>query len=267
MRQPAHRIAPHQHRRTCPARPKPGDPCERVEPLLGPAIGELIELHPVRSRHDDDERRERERQSRGDIKTSALGDDKLDREEETAREDGDGDELEEATARIAGIAQTRRVQRVDPAKEICDLQTDKEDEQSVDGEKGRCAGRRAQQAAKPRQEWGHRRVRPAPREQEEASGHPGEGRGDQDPADELADGPVPEVEEVGDRAREDGVRAREQKCEHEKERKGQRDPDADRGDAPSGPPRQRATEIRKRGQEERSARDDPTDDDEAKDDE
>jgi hypothetical protein len=198
--------------------------------------------------------------------TGALRHDELDREEKAAREHGDGDELEESATGVGRIGQARRIQRVDPTKQIRDLQGDEEHEERVDREEHRQSGGRAQESAKPLEDWGHRSVRPAAREKEDPSPDPGKGRAEQDACNELADRPFAEVEQVGDRAREDRVRAREQKREHEQEREGEGDSDADRSDAPSGPARERATEVRKRSQEERSPRHDPANHDEAEDD-
>ena len=194
VRKPACRVTPDEHGRARAARPEPCDPGERVEALLGPAIGQLIELHPVCGRYHDDERRERKREGGPDIDPRTFRDDELDREEKTAREHRDGDELEESATGVGRKGKARRVQRIDPTEQIRDLQGDEEHEERVDREECRRAGGGAQKAAKPRQDRGHRGVRPAAREKEDPSPDPGKGRGEQDACDELADRPFAEVE-------------------------------------------------------------------------
>src|SRR5205823_13552143 len=135
----------------------------------------------------------------------------------------------------------RCVQRVDPAEEIRDLQADEEQEKRVDRDKGRCAGGGAQEVTKTRQDGGRRCVRAPSRDDEEAARDPGEGGGNEDPADELAYRPVAEIEHVGHRAREDGIRAREEEREDDEEREGECDADTNGRDPSAAPPCERTT--------------------------
>ena len=131
MRKPACRIAPDQHRRARTARAEPSDASERVEPLLGPAVRELIELHPVRGGDDDHECRDREGQRGADVKARAPRHHELNREEEASGKHGHRDELEEAAARVRRVREAGRVQGVDPSEEIRDLEPDKEDKKRI----------------------------------------------------------------------------------------------------------------------------------------
>src|SRR5207245_6797584 len=110
--------------------------------------------------------RDREREGGSEIEPSPFGHNELRREEQTAGERGDGDELEEPATRVTRIRQARRVERVDPAEEVRDLQPDEEHKERVDGEERRRTGCRAEEAAKARQDRGHRSLGAASRDEE-----------------------------------------------------------------------------------------------------
>src|SRR5207302_4111021 len=156
---------------------------------------------------------------------------------------GDGDGLEGSATRVPRVREARRVEGIDPTKEIRDLQADEEEKERGDGEEGRRAGGGAQETAKARQDGGRRSLGRAPCDKEQPSRDPGEDRREQDATDELADRPLAKIKDVGDRAREDRVRAREEQREDDEKRKSERDPDAHRNDPPSGPARERPTQV------------------------
>ena len=234
MHEPAGLVAPDEDRGDHAARAEPTDPGERVELLFGPPVGELVELHPVSGRDDNYDGRDDQGQGGGQIDSRPPSNDELDRVDKPASHDGDRDELEEPAPSVLAIGQPSRVQRVDAAEEIRDLQRDEEGEEGIDGQQHRRPGRRAQDAAQARQERREGGLGAAPRDYKEPAAKPREARGENDPADQLPDRPALEVEDVSERAREDSVSAREEKGEDDKERERQGDPHTNGDDAPAG---------------------------------
>ena len=116
-------------------------------------------MHPISGRGDDDDRRHDERERGGDVCPRAPRDHQLDAEDKPARHDGDSDEFEEAAPAVLAVGETRRVQCVDAAEQVRDLERDEEDKEGIDRQQHRRACRRAQDAAEARKDRRERRLR------------------------------------------------------------------------------------------------------------
>ena len=205
-------------------------------------------MHPVRGGTDHHERREDEREGGEDVGTAAPRDDELDPEDEPAHDEPGGDQLEEAPTGVLAVRESGRVQRVQPAEEVGDLQADKKEEQRVDHHEHRRRGGRADETAQSRDDGRERGYRRASGDEEDATGDPATGERQRRPADHLADRPALRIEGVAEGAGENRVRAREKRSEHDEERKRQREADSDRRDPSSGASGQWPAQLGKRRQ-------------------